>query len=160
MGTDGRHLSLRLRQNDAYIRAVAFGKGEWAESLKDPEASFDFAFEPMINDFRGRKSAEVKLIDFRPIRMSDLRSLWPQPSNPQRIGPQRLAEHILRVNPSNRFQSLSPAEYKTHTVYPVTGKHFPGLRTDALRRHQSRHSWPRSLPRSRPSPRIKFFSSR
>jgi len=66
MGTDGRHLSLRLRQNDAYIRAVAFGKGEWAESLKDPEASFDFAFEPMINDFRGRKSAEVKLIDFRP----------------------------------------------------------------------------------------------
>ena len=66
MGTDGRHLSLKLRQNDAYIRAVAFGKGEWAESLKDPEASFDFAFEPMINDFRGRKSAEVKLIDFRP----------------------------------------------------------------------------------------------
>ena len=66
MGTDGRHLSLKLRQNDASIRAVAFGKGEWAESLKDPEASFDFAFEPMINDFRGRKSAEVKLIDFRP----------------------------------------------------------------------------------------------
>lgn len=66
MGTDGRHLSLRLRQNDAYIRAVAFGKGEWAQSLKDPEASFDFAFEPMINDFRGRRSAEVKLIDFRP----------------------------------------------------------------------------------------------
>ena len=66
MGSDGRHLSLRLRQNDAYIRAVAFGKGEWAESLKDPDASFDFAFEPMINDFRGRKSAEVKLIDFRP----------------------------------------------------------------------------------------------
>jgi single-stranded-DNA-specific exonuclease len=66
MGTDGRHLSLRLRQNDAYIRAVAFGKGEWAQALKDPDASFDFAFEPMINDFRGRKSAEVKLIDFRP----------------------------------------------------------------------------------------------
>lgn len=66
MGTDGRHLSLRLRQNDAYIRAVAFGKGEWAQSLKDPDASFDFAFEPMINDFRGRRSAEVKLIDFRP----------------------------------------------------------------------------------------------
>lgn len=66
MGSDGRHLSLRLRQNDAYIRAVAFGKGEWAEALKDPDASFDFAFEPMINDFRGRKSAEVKLIDFRP----------------------------------------------------------------------------------------------
>lgn len=66
MGTDGRHLSLRLRQNDAYIRAVAFGKGEWAEALKEPDASFDFAFEPMVNDFRGRKSAEVKLIDFRP----------------------------------------------------------------------------------------------
>ncbi len=66
MGTDGRHLSLRLRQNDAFIRAVAFGKGDWADALKDPDASFDFAFEPMINDFRGRKSAEVKLIDYRP----------------------------------------------------------------------------------------------
>lgn len=65
MGNEGRHLSLTLRQDSATIRAVAFNKPEWLELLQDTEASYDFAFEPMVNEFRGRRSAEVKLIDFR-----------------------------------------------------------------------------------------------
>ena len=65
MGSEGRHLSLKLKQHGATIRAVAFGKPEWLDHLKDTDASYDFAFEPMINSFRGRQSAEVKLVDFR-----------------------------------------------------------------------------------------------
>ena len=66
MGSDGRHLSLQLQQHDCKIRGVAFGKGEWAEELSKENAEFDFAFRPVINEFRGYRSVEVQLIDFRP----------------------------------------------------------------------------------------------
>ena len=66
MGADGRHLSLQLKQHNSTIRGVAFGKGEWAAELSDTEAFFDFAFRPVINEFRGRRNVEVQLIDFRP----------------------------------------------------------------------------------------------
>ncbi len=66
MGADGRHLSLQLKQHDSTIRGVAFGKGEWAAELSDTDAFFDFAFRPVINEFRGRRNVEVQLIDFRP----------------------------------------------------------------------------------------------
>ena len=65
MGSDGRHLALRLLQHDSTIRAVAFGKGEWASELHETH-EYDFAFRPVINDFRGRQSVELHLIDFRP----------------------------------------------------------------------------------------------
>jgi single-stranded-DNA-specific exonuclease len=65
MGSEGRHLSLQLVQNNASIRAVAFGKGEWVKELSDTNREYDFAFKPVINEFRGRKSVEVQLIDYR-----------------------------------------------------------------------------------------------
>ncbi len=66
MGSDGRHLAVQLEQHDSRIRAVAFGKGEWAEDLSDQNARYDFAFRPVINEFRGRRTVELHLIDFRP----------------------------------------------------------------------------------------------
>ena len=66
MGADGSHLSLQLKQHDSTIRGVAFGKGDWATQLNDTNAFFDFAFRPVINEFRGRRNVEVQLIDFRP----------------------------------------------------------------------------------------------
>jgi single-stranded-DNA-specific exonuclease len=65
MGSDGRHLSVQLEQDSVKIRAVAFGKGEWAEALSDTDARFDIAFRPVINEFRGRRSVEIQLIDYR-----------------------------------------------------------------------------------------------
>ncbi len=62
---DGRHLSVTLTQHDCRIRAVAFGKGEWIPQLGDTEALYDFVFRPVINEFRGYKSVELQLIDFR-----------------------------------------------------------------------------------------------
>ena len=47
--------------------AVGFGKGEWLEKF-DPQTgkAYDFAFKPVINEFRGHKKVELHLIDFRP----------------------------------------------------------------------------------------------
>ena len=68
MGADGRHLALQLKQHDSSIRAVAFGKGDWLEDLKDQNTRYDFAFRPVINEFRGRRNVELHLIDFRPAK--------------------------------------------------------------------------------------------
>ena len=67
MGKEDRHLSLQLEQQDIRIRAVGFGKGEWVQDLSDKsDTNFDFAFKPVINDFRGQRKVELHLIDYRP----------------------------------------------------------------------------------------------
>jgi len=73
MGSDGRHLSLTVRQDGVQLRCVAFGKAEWSGSLQsDGSSQYDFAFKPVINDFRGRRNVELHLIDFRPTRLEQL----------------------------------------------------------------------------------------
>lgn len=62
---EGRHLSMTLRQHDSRIRAVAFGKADWLAELSEPGQWFDFAFKPVINDYQGRRSVELHLIDYR-----------------------------------------------------------------------------------------------
>jgi len=66
MGQGGKHLQLRLRQHAATIRGVAFGAGEWLPHLPAPGQPFHIAFRPKINEFRGRRTAEVEVIDWRP----------------------------------------------------------------------------------------------
>jgi len=73
IGADGRHLALRLRQHEIVLRAVAFGGGEWAEPLAAAEQPLDIAFRPVINSFRGRRSVELHLVDWRPTTLSDRR---------------------------------------------------------------------------------------
>ncbi|MEZ6096919.1 MAG: single-stranded-DNA-specific exonuclease RecJ [Pirellulaceae bacterium] len=69
MGTDGRHLAVRLGQDDVQLRAVAFGAGEWSKELM-PNQCYDFAFKPVINDFRGLNRVELQLVDFRPAQQT------------------------------------------------------------------------------------------
>ncbi|HMP79160.1 MAG TPA: single-stranded-DNA-specific exonuclease RecJ [Pirellulaceae bacterium] len=67
MGSDGRHLAVEIQQDNTKLRAVAFGKAEWSQSLAaGSEHKYDFAFKPVINDFRGQQRVELHLIDFRP----------------------------------------------------------------------------------------------
>jgi len=66
MGGGNKHLALSLVQNGVRIRAVAFGAAEWLPHLPPPGAPFHVAFKPKINEFRGRRSAEMELIDWRP----------------------------------------------------------------------------------------------
>lgn len=65
IGVGGRHLSLRLSQFRTSVRAVSFGNGDWAEELAELNGPLDAAFRPVINDFRGRRSVELQLLDWR-----------------------------------------------------------------------------------------------
>jgi single-stranded-DNA-specific exonuclease len=65
IGTNERHLSLRLMQQQTGIRGVGFGCGEWAEELATAGVPLDIAYKPVINDFRGRQSVEIQLVDWR-----------------------------------------------------------------------------------------------
>ncbi len=66
MGGGNKHLSLTLEQDGIRIRAVAFGGAEWLPHLPPPGQLFHVAFKPKINEFRGRRSAEMELVDWRP----------------------------------------------------------------------------------------------
>jgi len=69
MGSDGRHLALRLSQDRTQIRAVGFGKADWSEQLSCGEGQlYDFAFKPVINEFNGFRKVELQLVDYRPSR--------------------------------------------------------------------------------------------
>ena len=65
VGGGERHLLLSLRQFDRTFRAIAFGQAERAKSLEGDRSEFDIAFRPIINEFRGRRSVELQLVDWR-----------------------------------------------------------------------------------------------
>ncbi len=64
IGEGERHLSLSLRQYGSTIRAVAFGRAEWAEELAAAGPNFSICFQPVINRFNGQERAEIQLIDW------------------------------------------------------------------------------------------------
>jgi single-stranded-DNA-specific exonuclease len=66
IGGGARHLSMSLVQHGARVRGVAFGGAEWLEQLPAPGQPFHVAFKPKINEFRGRRTAEMEIIDWRP----------------------------------------------------------------------------------------------
>jgi single-stranded-DNA-specific exonuclease len=65
IGSTGRHLSLRLEQHGVSLRAVAFGAADWEQDLVDSTAPIAVAFKPVINHFRGRRTVEMHLADWR-----------------------------------------------------------------------------------------------
>ena len=66
IGGGERHLSVRMEHHGVRLRGVAFGHGEWADELVRLDRPIDVAFRPVINEFRGRRSVEVHLVDWRP----------------------------------------------------------------------------------------------
>jgi single-stranded-DNA-specific exonuclease len=66
IGGGGRHLAMTLLQHGAKIRAVAWGAAEWLPHLPAPGETFHVAFRPKINEFRGRRTAEMEVVDWRP----------------------------------------------------------------------------------------------
>ena len=65
IGSSGRHLSLSLVQHGVKLRAVAFGQGDWADELAAVQQPLAVAFQPVINEYRGRRSVELHLSDWR-----------------------------------------------------------------------------------------------
>jgi single-stranded-DNA-specific exonuclease len=66
IGGGERHLSVRLDHYGVKLRCVAFGQGDWAEELVQTEGPIEVAYRPVINQFRGRRSVELHLVDWRP----------------------------------------------------------------------------------------------
>jgi single-stranded-DNA-specific exonuclease len=66
LGSSGHHIAMMLSQHGVTLRAVAFGGGDWADELTAANGPLDVAFRPVINDFRGRQSVELHLVDWRP----------------------------------------------------------------------------------------------
>lgn len=65
MGKTKQHLTVRLRQGTKVIRAVAFAAAEWCEELNATDGPIEIAYRPVINEFRGYKSVEIHLVDWR-----------------------------------------------------------------------------------------------
>ena len=63
LGSSGHHLAMMLSQHGVTLRAVAFGGGDWADDLAAVDGPLDVAFRPVINNFRGRQSVELHLVD-------------------------------------------------------------------------------------------------
>ena len=66
MGGGGRHVSLQLQQFNTKLRAVAFGQGDWADELENYSEPIAIAYRPVINEFRGRRSVELQIEDWKP----------------------------------------------------------------------------------------------
>lgn len=67
MGGGERHLSLRVREGSKVLRAVAFGKGEWADDMAEQiQGPFSICFTTNMNRYRGYETVELKLLDWQP----------------------------------------------------------------------------------------------
>ncbi len=66
MGDGDRHLAIKVRQHSTNLRAVAFGRGEWAAELAAITGPLSISFAPQINSFRGYERVELQLHDWQP----------------------------------------------------------------------------------------------
>ncbi|MGQ0637036.1 MAG: single-stranded-DNA-specific exonuclease RecJ [Planctomycetaceae bacterium] len=65
MGEGERHLSLRVRHYGKTLRAVAFGRGEWADKIAATTGPLAISYAAGINRFRGQANVELQLLDWR-----------------------------------------------------------------------------------------------
>jgi single-stranded-DNA-specific exonuclease len=79
IGGGQRHLSLKLSQHRNSMRAVSFGNADWAEELEKLDGPIDVAFRPVINEFRGRRTVEMQLLDWRASTTAATREASPLP---------------------------------------------------------------------------------
>ena len=64
VGSDGTHLVLRLRRGAQVLKAIFFGAAARAAELRMGEP-VHAVFTPRWNVFRGERTLEIELVDFR-----------------------------------------------------------------------------------------------
>lgn len=64
VGKTGNHVQATFSDGVAVLKAIAFGQGEQLEALKKHRRC-RLAFRPMINDFNGRRTVEMEVLDFQ-----------------------------------------------------------------------------------------------
>src|SRR5262245_45227218 len=65
MGEGERHLDLRVRHYGKVMRAIAFGRGEWADEIAAVNGPISVCFAANINRFRGQENVELQLLDWQ-----------------------------------------------------------------------------------------------
>ena len=65
VGRTGDHLQLRVKQDGAPMKCIAFGAGAMFDTLK-ADARLDLAVEPVVNEFNGFTSVELEVKAMRP----------------------------------------------------------------------------------------------
>ena len=65
IGAGERHVSLKIKQQNLTLRAVAFGQADWVDEWAQHEGPIDIAFHPVLNTYNGRISVELQLVDWR-----------------------------------------------------------------------------------------------
>ncbi|MCA9040774.1 MAG: single-stranded-DNA-specific exonuclease RecJ [Planctomycetaceae bacterium] len=66
MGAGERHLSITLHQHGKRVKAIAFGRGEWADEMAQIKGPLSVSFAVNINSFRGQQSVQLLLKDWKP----------------------------------------------------------------------------------------------
>ncbi len=59
------HLKLWFESKDSVIEAISFSMGELLPRLRDSEASYDIAYIPRLNYFRGEESVQLLIRDIK-----------------------------------------------------------------------------------------------
>ncbi len=65
IGSGDKHLAVQVSQHGLRMRGVAFGRGHWAEDLKQLTTPIALAFRPVINTFRGQRNVELHIEDWQ-----------------------------------------------------------------------------------------------
>jgi single-stranded-DNA-specific exonuclease len=65
IGSGERHLSFRIVQHQTRIRGVGWHIGERADEFASIDTPLDIAYRPVINEYQGRHTVEVQLVDWR-----------------------------------------------------------------------------------------------
>lgn len=63
-GTDGEHLQFTVRDGGCVRKAIGFRRGSDAQALLDA-GRCRLAFEPILNEYNGRRSVELQVLDIR-----------------------------------------------------------------------------------------------
>ena len=64
VGEDGKHLKLKVASEASKpVDAIGFGLGEWAKRMPQ---SLDAAYQLEINEWNGKRSLQMRLLDIRP----------------------------------------------------------------------------------------------
>ena len=63
VGATGQHLQMRLAHDGVSAKAIAFGRGEMLDEIEDANRRVSVVYEPKINEWQGRQSVELEVVD-------------------------------------------------------------------------------------------------
>jgi single-stranded-DNA-specific exonuclease len=69
VGKNANHVQLQIKQNNTFLRCIAFNRGDWCDQLQSG-MTIDLAVQPSINEYNGYRNVELEIKDVRVARAS------------------------------------------------------------------------------------------